>query len=234
MLTFSHSPLMGFPIEPALRIHAEHFRAPTLNARMTPAYPFSQSPEAIQRQAEDAALLIKLAEGDTQALAQLYDRYHRPLYALARRILNDSAEAEDILHDVFLSLWQNATSYDTARGSLFTWAATLTRNRSIDRLRRRTHRQELLDQAHPSDLSPAATQPENNSADTLADREKTATVRAALASLGTEQSQPIELAYFQGLTHEEIAARLKQPLGTIKARIRRGLLKLRDTLAAQL
>ncbi len=220
-LVFFHEPSTWPDAEPRARAF---LRRSTL---MTPSAP---TPEAEERHAQDAALLARLIAGDTQALAELYDRHHRPLYALARRILNDATEAEDILHDVFVSLWQNASSYDTARGTLFTWAATLTRNRSIDRLRRRNNRQQLLDTAHTADLIPAA---DDNSTDTLAERETATTVRTALANLGPEQAQPIELAYFQGLTHEEIAARLQQPLGTIKARIRRGLLKLRALLPSQ-
>ncbi len=180
-----------------------------------------------------AALLAAMAQGDKAALGRLYDQLGRPLYSLAFRVLNDAAESQDVVQDVFLQLWQKAATYDTGRGSVFAWAATLTRNRAIDRVRMRTRRAELLADSAP-DLQPAAASGDHDSAATLWIREKAGAVRAALGSLAPEQQKAIELAFFSGLTQQEIATRLNQPLGTVKARIRRGLLRLREILPTRL
>lgn len=182
------------------------------------------------RQREDGELIRRMAAGDKAACAALYDRFSRPLYSVALRILNDQAEAEDIVQDVFLALWEKAGSFVSTRGSAFGWAITLTRNRAIDRLRTRRRRANLLSESFAGDLPGAGTSAESDSADELVLKEKSGAVRAALATLPAEQVRALELAFFSGLTQQEIAARLSEPLGTVKARIRRGLLKLRDTL----
>jgi RNA polymerase sigma-70 factor, ECF subfamily len=173
-----------------------------------------------------------MARGDKAALARLYDQLAGPLYSLAHRVLNDAGEAQDVVQDVFLQLWHKAAAYDAGRGSVFAWAATLTRNRAIDRVRMRKRRAELLADS-AADLQPAAGG-DADSAASLWAREKAGAVRAALATLAPEQQKALELAFFTGLTQQEIAAKLAEPLGTIKARIRRGLLKLRETLPARL
>lgn len=198
---------------------------------MTPAAPVAADDGAQAR--EQAALLAAMARGDKSALARLYDSLGRPLYSLAFRVTNDAAEAQDIVQDVFLQLWQKATAYDTSRGSVFSWAATLTRNRAIDRVRMRKRRTELLAGA-AAELQPAAPAGDTDSAASLWLREKAGAVRAALTGLAPDQQKAIELAFFSGLTQQEIAAKLNEPLGTIKARIRRGLLKLRETLPSRL
>ena len=182
----------------------------------------------------NAALVRRMAGGDRDALAELYDRLSKPLYATARHILNDSAEAQDVVHDVFLALWENAGSFDSSRGAAFSWAVTLTRNRAIDRLRTRSNRARLLGTSVPDDLGygldafPVA----GDSKAELGERAEA--VRKAMAGLPQEQQRALELAFFSGLTQQEIADRLKEPIGTIKARIRRGLIKLRDLLAGRL
>lgn len=174
-----------------------------------------------------------MAGGDRNALGRLYDELNRPLYSLAYRVLNDTAEAQDVVHDVFITLWQKSSTYDTGRGSVFSWAATLTRNRAIDRVRMRRRRAELL--AEPANQpDPPAAGSAGDSADALWFQERAVAVKAALAELAPDQQAAIELAFFRGLTQQEIAERLREPLGTIKARIRRGLLKLRDNLSARL
>lgn len=182
---------------------------------------------------EHADLLAAMARGDKAALGRLYDQLAKPLYSLAFRVLNDASEAQDVVQDVFLQMWHKAATYDTTRGSVFGWAATLTRNRAIDRVRMRKRRTALLATSAP-DLQPAAVGGEGDSADSLWLREKAGAVRAALGSLSSDQKQAVELAFFGGLTQQEIAAKLNEPLGTIKARIRRGLLKLRETLPTRL
>jgi RNA polymerase sigma-70 factor (ECF subfamily) len=198
--------------------------------RMSPAAP---DQAAGDQGREQATLLTAMARGDKTALARLYDSLARPLYSLAFRVTNDATEAQDIIQDVFLQLWQKAAAYDSGRGSVFSWAATLTRNRAIDRVRLRSRRAELL-AASAAELQPAAPAGDTDSAGSLWVQEKAGAVRAALAQLAPDQQQALELAYFSGLTQQEIAARLNEPLGTIKARIRRGLLKLRETLPSRL
>lgn len=177
----------------------------------------------------DAPLLARIADGDQAALGELYDRFSRPLFATVHRILNDQREAEDIVHDAFVAVWQKAADYNPERGSAFSWVMTLTRNRALDRVRSRKRRSELLAKSAPADLGYDQTPPDVAHAADLGERG--AAVRQAFAELPPEQRQAIELAYFSGLTQQEISERLQQPLGTVKARIRRGLLKLRDLIA---
>jgi RNA polymerase sigma-70 factor (ECF subfamily) len=181
----------------------------------------------------NAQLIRRMAEGDRDALAELYDRLSRPLYATAKHILNDAAEAQDVVHDVFIALWENAASFDTGRGAAFSWAVTLTRNRSIDRLRTRTNRARLLDASFPDDLTFGG--PELLGGDGRAELgDRADAVASALDTLPAEQRRALELAFFSGLTQKEIADSLSEPIGTVKARIRRGLIKLRDVLAKRL
>lgn len=187
-----------------------------------------------KRARANARLLRRMAGGDRDALGELYDQLSRPLYSTARHILNDAAEAQDVVHDVFLTLWDNAASFDSAKGSAFSWAVTLTRNRSIDRLRSRSNRSRLLFASVPDELGYASAG-EHDSGDRHAELgERAVAVRTALADLPAEQQRALELAFFSGLTQQEIAERLKEPVGTIKARIRRGLIRLRDALARRL
>ena len=183
--------------------------------------------------AESAALVAAMARGDRTAFARLYDALARPLYSLAFRVTNDATEAQDVVQDVFLQMWNKASTYEAGRGSVFGWAATLTRNRAIDRIRMRRRRGELLAEA-AGELQPAAPAGDTDSAGSLWAREKAGVVRSALNQLAPEQQRAIELAFFGGLNQQEIAARLNEPLGTVKARIRRGLLKLRETLPTRL
>lgn len=186
-----------------------------------------------ERNQEQVRLVAAMARGDKAAMATLYDQLSGPLYSLAYRMLADASEAQDLTQDIFLQLWRTAASYESGRGSVFSWAVTLIRNRAIDRLRMRQRRSEILSAAAP-DLQPAALGGDADSAGSLWLSEKTAAVRTALAELAPDQKQAIELAFFGGLTQQEIATRLGEPLGTIKARIRRGLLKLKDRLPARL
>jgi RNA polymerase sigma-70 factor (ECF subfamily) len=195
---------------------------------MQPAPVHSQPPD--DRESVDARLVQRIARGDRQAFAELYDRFSDPLYGTALRVLRDSAEAQDIVHDAFVTLWEKAGSFDAHRGSAFAWALTLVRNRAIDRVRMRQRRTELLAASAPEDLGFAETQ--TAGADQSAEQgDEAQRVRAAVAKLPLEQKRALELAFFGGLTQEQIAETLREPLGTVKARIRRGLLKLRDSLA---
>ncbi len=204
---------------------------PPDDARMSGAAP---TPPSDERQLADARLLRRMAAGDKAAFAELYDRFSRPLYATALRIVNDPAEAQDITHDAFLALWEKAAVFASERGTAFAWAVTLVRNRAIDRVRTRRRRAELLAASPPADLGyheDTAGAAADDSA-TLGDEARV--VRAAVATLPPEQRRALELAFFGGLTQQQIAERLSEPLGTVKARVRRGLLKLRDSLARRL
>jgi RNA polymerase sigma-70 factor (ECF subfamily) len=170
----------------------------------------------------------RMAGGSADALAELYDRHTRPVYSLALRILQDQGEAEDIVQEVFSQAWRQASRYDRSRGNVGAWLLTLARSRAIDRLRARRARPDhsaeavalidFADRAAPADLR-------------LVSAEQMARVRAALDALPMLQRVAVELAYYEGLTHAEIAARLEQPLGTVKTRIRMALIKLRESLA---
>lgn len=179
----------------------------------------------------DDALLQQMAVGNRAACGLLYDRFCRPLYSVALRILSDQGEAEDVVQDVFVALWEKADKFDSTRGTAFGWAVTLTRNRAIDRVRSRRRRHDALAQSASEDLPTGASAATPDSADELTNKENAGAVRDALSTLPLEQLRAVELAFFSGLTQQEIATRLSEPLGTVKARIRRGLLKLRDTLA---
>jgi len=176
----------------------------------------------------DRAALERMARGDQEALAQLYDRYGRLVYSLALRIVRDQRDAEEIVQEVFSQAWRQSGRYSAGRGSVVAWMLTLTRSRAIDRVRGRRARPEATASetalADVPDNAPAADEQ-------LAWAARTAQVRAALDSLPFLQRTAIELAFYEGLTHVEIAERLEQPLGTVKTRIRQGLLKLRDRLA---
>ena len=184
-----------------------------------------------QQTAEEsqAQLLLRIAAQDAQALAEFYDLTAKPLFSLAVRILGDVSEAEEVIQDVFVQIWKNAPSFDPLLAPAFHWALSITRHRSIDRLRSRQRRARLIENL---ETDAAANAPASAGADQDAlAAEDTAAVRATLGTLPAEQRRVIEMAFFGGLTHQDIAKALNEPLGTVKARIRRGLLKLRDSLS---
>jgi RNA polymerase sigma-70 factor (ECF subfamily) len=173
----------------------------------------------------DADLLRAVARGDESALAAIYDRYSSILLGLLLRILHSRAEAEDVLQEVFVQVWRRADSFDESRGRGFTWLVTLARSRAIDRLRA------LDSRARAATASAAeASEPVSDASLDAFRSEQREIVRAALAELTEDQRRTLLLAYEEGLTQSEIAARLGQPLGTVKTRTRAGLLKLRELL----
>jgi RNA polymerase sigma-70 factor (ECF subfamily) len=175
----------------------------------------------------DRRLLDRMVQGDGDALAELYDRYARPVYSLALRILRDAGDAEDIVQEVFAQLWRHASRYTATRGVVAAWLLTVARSRAIDRLRARRARPEAApDDAAASRVIDASPPIDHQ----LLSAEQIAGVRAALDDLPVLQRVAVELAYFDGLTHAEIADRLEQPLGTVKTRIRLAMAKLRETL----
>lgn len=201
---------------------------------MQTAPDINANPGALDSRARDRELIGlvgRIAQADQTALATLYDTTNRLVYGLILRVLNDAGTAEEVLLDVYTQVWRQAASYDTQRGSPLAWLTTIARSRAIDRLRsgwQTQQRQESLDAV--SDRETAAANPEE--ATVMSERQQL--VRQALAQLSPEQREVIELAYYSGLSHSEIAAKLGQPLGTVKTRTRLGMMKLRDALGAVL
>lgn len=180
-------------------------------------------PDSLEK---DINLLKRISTGDRVAFAELYDRLSNVLFAAAYRVLNQREAAEDVLQEVFLQIWQKAPLYQPALGKPLTWALTLTRNKSIDRLRslqRRDRLQNELEEATPE----SAERDERNSFDALASSEDVKLVRQGLSQLAPDQRLVLELAFFHFMSQSEIAEKLQEPLGTIKARIRRAMAKLR-------
>jgi RNA polymerase sigma-70 factor (ECF subfamily) len=179
---------------------------------------------------ESAALLQALqsmAEGDHPALATCYDLMGSVVFSLAVRMLRDQAAAEDVSQDIFVQIWRQAGNYDPQRGSPEAWIMMIARTRILDRIRSR--RAGVVLKAVGDNL-PDAPAADDWPDDLAINREDAVNVRQALAELPAEQRQAIELAFFDGLTHMEIAGKTGVPLGTIKTRIRLGLMKIRDQL----
>ena len=173
-------------------------------------------------QVSDSVLMSRIRAGDEDALAALHDRYAQIVYSVALRVLGDTSQAEDILQEIFLQLWRNPQSFDSNRGSLAAWLSVIARHRAIDAVRKRRPESDLEEVviAIDSNLEQAA---DRNIA--------VAKLRAAVEHLPAEQRRLLDMAFFQGLTHSEIAAKTGEPLGTVKTRIRAGLLALRRVLA---
>ena len=169
-----------------------------------------------------------IAARDEAALAQLYDRYRVILFGLLMRILGNREEAEDVLQEVFLQVWRKAEDFDETRGRPFTWLVTLGRSRGIDRLRTLASRERVAEAG-----AREASEEISDAASDAFRSEQRGLVNNALAQLPDEQKGPLMLAYFDGLTQSEIATRLGAPLGTVKTRMRTGLIRLRELLAGQ-
>jgi RNA polymerase sigma-70 factor (ECF subfamily) len=166
----------------------------------------------------DLAIVTGLKTGDQGAMAQLYDRYSSVVYAIALRVLGDTGAAEDVLQEVFLQLWRNPSAFDAARGNLGSWLAVVTRNRAIDSLRKRrpeTDIENVVLSVAP-DLA--------GEAERARAAEK---VRGVMRAMAPAQRSALEMAYWEGMSHSEIADKTGEPLGTVKTRIRAGLIALR-------
>ena len=171
---------------------------------------------------DEAALVGRIRAGDEIAMADLYDRYSGIVYGVALRVLGNTTAAEDVLQEVFLQLWRNPQAFDADRGRLPAWLAVIARNRAIDHLRKRPPEDDIEDLAISTGV---------NLENTTAQRLAVDKVRGVLAQLPAEQRRLLELAFFEGMTHSEIAAKTGEALGTIKTRIRTGLLALRKAFA---
>jgi RNA polymerase sigma-70 factor, ECF subfamily len=175
---------------------------------------------------DDAALLEAVAEGSQDAMAAVFDRYSRIVYCIALRVLREPGLAEDVMQEVLLQVWKRPQSFVAQRGNLAAWLSVVTRNRAIDLLRKRSPMDQLapLDEMRLCDPRDMALSSEQG---WLMDK-----VRTALGTLPAEQQAPLELAYFQGLSHTEIAQKTGSPLGTVKTRIRAGLMTIRKAMTA--
>lgn len=179
-----------------------------------------------------AELLRRIAAQDREALSEFYDQTARPLFSIACRMLGNAADAEEVIQDVFVQIWTKAGKFDAEKGQPFHWVLTLTRNRCIDGLRARQRRSRFMVDTQ-GELEPdQAVEPEPVEAPLMED--DNAMIQSVVNNLPKDQRQAIEMAFFGGMTHQEIAESLSEPLGTIKARIRRGMLKLRETLRTYL
>ncbi len=180
---------------------------------------------------EEVELILKIGQGDRSSFAEFYEKFSAVIVSTAFRVLNDHRDAEDVAQEVFSMIWEKASLYDPARGKPLTWVVTMTRNKSIDRLRSLQRRFRLRDELEKETESGAVLteRAPYEEADAF---ERGKMVRSAVMKLSKEQREVIEMAYFSGLTQNEIAEELNQPLGTVKARIRRGMIKLRRLVAS--
>ncbi|HEU0167286.1 MAG TPA: sigma-70 family RNA polymerase sigma factor [Chloroflexota bacterium] len=183
-----------------------------------------------QPQPTDDELMRRVAQGDSDALAQLFRRYAGAVYSLAYRMLNDREGAEDLLNEVFVRVWRQAPSFDSHRGKFSTWLMSVARNLGIDELRSRRARPQRADPLSPDDPDMDLVDEREDVERDVWQAERRRLIRQALRELPPAQRQALELAYFEGLTQTEIAERLGDPLGTVKTRVRLGLHKLRDLL----
>jgi RNA polymerase sigma-70 factor (ECF subfamily) len=173
-------------------------------------------------------LLGEIARGDRDAFARFYDLHATLVHTFALRILRERGEAEEVVQDVFVQVWRQAETYRADRGTPEAWLITLTRSRGIDKLRSRRRRDEMARPVDNPDRLPTSAVAES----AAGQAEARATLGGALAELPAAQRSVLELAYFDGLTQSEIAARLGEPLGTVKTRMRSGLERLRGALTA--
>ncbi len=182
-----------------------------------------------QEKLEDSALLKAISDGSSAALSELYDRYGRLVYSLAYQVNGDSGTAEEVTQEVFLQVWHKAATYQSEQGKVLSWLASVARHRAIDALRRKNarpegHRLEWQDGDEPDLVDPASV--EEDAELSL----RGAAVRRALTQLPEEQRHALALAFFSGMTHQEISDTTGEPLGTVKTRIRLAMQKLRELL----
>ena len=183
------------------------------------------------RAAEDADLVTAIARGEVEALERLYDRYGPLVFSVSLRVLHDHHLAEDVVQEVFHRLWRQPTSFDPARGRFVSWMMSVTRNRALDELRRRNRRFRSEERDEDPDREIAGSDRFDDPEVGAILAEMRTVVRAAMTRLPAAQREVIELAYFGGLTQQEIAERTGDPLGTVKTRVRLGMRRLRVTLA---
>jgi RNA polymerase sigma factor (sigma-70 family) len=171
----------------------------------------------------EAELVMQLQQRSNQAFTYLYDNYSNALYGIINQIVPDRESAYDVLQEVFINIWRKIETYDISKGRLFTWMLNIARNASIDKIRSKSHQNDLKNQALPEDVTMLGNQSVKMKTDNIG-------LKKVLEKLREEQRTLIELSYYQGFTHEEISKGLNIPLGTVKTRIRSALLQLRSMI----
>jgi RNA polymerase sigma-70 factor (ECF subfamily) len=196
---------------------------------MNPSEPAPSYSNQNGSNADDAALIRRMCEADETALGALYDRWVRALYSLVLHLLKDPDEAEDVVEETFWQAWKKASSYEPSKGAVSTWLLTIGRRKALDRIRaRKRHKEDAVgrDQSF-ADIPSTA----NDPAQDIEGKELREQVRAALRELPDEQREVLELGYFRGMSQSEIAEATRQPLGTVKTRMRLAMQKLREPLS---
>lgn len=183
---------------------------------------------------EELDLMKRIKAKDSVALADLYDLYNRLLYGMILSIVKSKPEAEDVLQEVFVNIWQKADSFKEKRGNVFSWIVTLTRNRAIDRLRSKGYKTQQKASANIDDPIITLEGDYYDPLETTIFSERKRMVKKALSEIPEKQCKVLKIAYYQGMTQSEIADQLDIPLGTVKTRMRQGMLKMKDILEAQI
>ncbi len=189
-----------------------------------------------QNNSRDRALLQRIASKEPDALSELYDLYSKLLFGLLKSILKKTEEAEDILQEVFTTIWEKADQFDTERGSAYTWIVSITRNKGIDRLRSKVYKEQKKQSTSLDDddvFHPLYSE-ENNPLENTILSDRAERVYGALQKLSEKQRSVIQVAYFDGLSQNEISDKYDIPLGTVKTRMRDGMIKLRELLAQEM
>lgn len=208
------------------------FNQPDANKKQNPMLSTTRrtnSGRVPDRKIEDSALLHRIALRDQQAFALLYDRYATVLYSLCLAIVKRATDAEDVLQECFLQIWEKAYAFDGVKGSVYTWLVTMTRNRAIDRLRSK-HFQISRQQESTFDFDLLVSSDSSSPLDNASQAERAHYVRQAFALLPPEQREVMQMAYFEGYSQSEIAVQLQIPLGTVKTRTRQAIKKLHALL----
>jgi RNA polymerase sigma-70 factor, ECF subfamily len=187
----------------------------------------------LEEQIEEVAMLRDIANGDREAFRRLHDRFSGVVHSTIYKVLNDPMDTEDVAQEVFAAVWRKSRLYSEAKGKPLTWVTTMARNRAIDRLRFK-QRQSRLNEDFKVERDTVTAPTRVDSADAAESNDRHRVVRSAVMELSPEQRDAIQMAFFSGLTQSEIAEKLGEPLGTVKARIRRGMLKLRAVVPKRL
>jgi RNA polymerase sigma-70 factor, ECF subfamily len=189
--------------------------------------------EPVVDHTEDIAMLQRVGRRDVAAFQELYRKFSGLLYSTIHRVLNDHQDTEDIMQEVLMQIWQKAHLYEPTKGKPLTWISTMARNRAIDRIRSKQRRSRLND-TFEQETKPLQPEFNEDTSDLVISGENDRTLQKAVLDLSPEQREAIQLAYFDGLTQSEIAERLHEPLGTVKARIRRGVQRLEQSVRRKL
>lgn len=183
---------------------------------------------------DDVELIARIAMGDRDAFADFYRRHIALVYSTAFRVLNNATDAEDVTQEVMFMLWEKSPMYDKSRGKPGTWTVTMARNKAIDRLRSIQRRTKLNTGVENESRIHEQTADTSLPADDLEAGEQNSLVRSAVLKLNKDQREVIEMAYFNGLSQQEISERINKPIGTVKARIRRGMIRLRKLVTTKI